>query len=280
MGNFSEKSVLRPARILGAFMAEQEARAFAGLYALDPDELIRRWRALADARGKLAPSYTAPKVAELPPEAIAHTVQVSAHPAFQAVYPNAQFKMVELGKLIAFQHWVDADVSEGIHGGNSALRPTDAEVLSACLPPDFFPPTKMQWQANGQSVMVSSFNNTLAVMGMQVNYQAGQVAFAIGGGANLMLVREHAGRLVLANGYHRAWWLRQRGVEMVPVVMMSVPREGLGQPGAIATDILLGDRPPLIDDFLDDALATTFEVRSMVRVVKITSEVLTIPRAI
>lgn len=261
-------------------MTPQEAQGFAGTYTLDPEAFMPKWQALAEARSRLEPRYTPPLVGELPPEAIAHTVKVSSHPAFQAIYPNAQFKMLELRKLVAFQHWVDADVSDGIHGAGSAVRPTEAELLSLCLPPDFIPPTKMQWQVNGPNVMVTSFNNTLSVMGTQVNPPTGQVMLSIGAGANLMLVREHAGRFVLANGYHRAWWLLQRGVEMVPVAVLHVERDALSQPGAVNTEVLLGDRPPLLEDFLDDTVATTHEVRAMMRVVKITSEVLTIPRVI
>lgn len=95
---------------------------------------------------------------------------------------------------------------------------------------------------------------------------------------NLMLVRECAGRYVLANGYHRAWLLRSRGVEMAPAVVVSVSPGDIG--GGIHPSVLLGPRPPLVDDFLDDSLSLSVDVRAMLRMVKVSAEISHVPRLI
>lgn len=274
----TEESVRRAARVLAGFMTQQEAQGFAGTFTLDPNQFLAVWQARALQRAQLSGGYSAPKVEDLPSSASAHILQLVGNAVFQQLYPSAEFKMIELGKLIAFQHWMDTDVSNGVHAGGAQTRPDDNEILTKCLPAEIIPPSKTQWQGNHGSVTVSSLNNTLGFYGPQVDAAKGEVRFGVGAGANLMLVRECEGRYVLANGYHRAWWLRRSGVELVPVVVKHVGRGELTQPGAIPIDVLMGSRPPLFDDFLDDSLSCTVEVRSMMRVVKITAEVLVVPR--
>jgi hypothetical protein len=95
-----------------------------------------------------------------------------------------------------------------------------------------------------------------------------------------MLVREHAGRYVLMNGYHRAWLLKSKGVSMVPVVIAPAASQkelDLGS-GFIPVSELMGPRPPVIDDFSDSSLSLDVEVRATLKSVKVTCEVLDVPR--
>ncbi|MBX3206756.1 MAG: hypothetical protein KF764_16925 [Labilithrix sp.] len=279
MTSSTEESVRRSARVLAAFMSQAEAQGFAGGFTLAPNAFLGEWATRSAARAKLTPGYSAPRVEPMPPSTIEHTVNLSAHPLFQQIYPNAEFAMVELGKLIAFQHWMDTDVSDGVHAAGAQGRPDDAEVLAKCLPLDIIPPSLMRWQHSGPGqIMICSLNNTLGFHGPQYNPATGEIRFGVAAGANLMLVREHAGRYILANGYHRAWWLRSRGVEMVPVVLKRVQRHEVTSPGMVSIDQIFSDRPPLVDDFLDETISCSVDVRSMVRVVKISAEVLVVPR--
>lgn len=275
----TEESVRRSARVLAGFMSQHEAQGFAGSFPLDPRSFLEEWDKRTEKRATLPTGYTAPRIEAMPLTTIEHTVKLSANPAFQQVYGNAEFAMVELGKLIAFQHWMDTDVSDSVHGEGAKSRPRDEEVLVKCLPPDLIPPTRMRWQHSGQGqIMVFSLNNTLSFHGPQFNPQTSEIRFGVSPGFNLMLVREHGGRYVLANGYHRAWWLRSCGVEMVPVVLKHVQRNDMSSPGMVSVDQIFSDRPPLFDDFLDETVAMTVDVRSMMRVVKISAEVLVVPR--
>lgn len=280
----TDEQVKRKARVLAAFMSQAEAGGFAGSFSLDPTAFMAKWVARTGARAGLARGYTAPRVEDIDEPTKQHVAKVQAHKLFHAVYKNVEFKMIELGKVLAFQHWMDTDVSDGVHGAGNPATPTPDVVREKCLPPNVIPDTRMMWMPSGDqnhmSVTIFSLNNTLGFQpGMdQAN---GIVRFVVAAGANLMMVREFNGRYVLANGYHRAWWLRSRGIDMVPVVLMHVSSEAqLTQPGFIQADILSSDQPPIIDHFLDDKFSMTDEVRAMVRAVKITAEVSMVPRLI
>lgn len=282
----TEEQVRRKARVLASFMSQAEAAGFANGFAIDPKDFLAQWSARVGARPKIPAGYTAPRVEPLTPDAAAHVSALLAVPAFSAFYASAgaalEFKNVELGRLLAFQHWMDTDVSDGVHGGGTSTTPTAAQILEKCLPPGVVPNALMRWQPqqfpDRTSVTVYSHNNTLGY-NMGIDEGNGLVQFLVHAAPNLMLVKEHAGRYVLANGYHRAWWLRSKGVEMVPVALLHVPaREQLTQPGAVQAADLLSDRPPIVDHFLSDEFAVMVDVRSMLRVVRITAEVSFVPR--
>lgn len=277
----TEEQVRRKARVLAAWLSPQEAQGFAQSFVLDVPTFQAEWRARTASLPTLPTGYTAPRIEDLPPAGVAHVQQLTAKQNFAAIYPAAEFKLIELGKLLAYQHWMDTDVSDGVHGAGTASVPTDDEVLSRCLPLDIIPASRNFWNAvpmaEGVSLSVYSHNNTLAFE-FAADQATNEVRIVIHAGANLMLVQEHAGRYVLANGYHRAWWLRSRGVEMVPVVLTHVGPEHLNRPGLIPYPVLMGDRPPTVDHFLNEAVSLTVDVRAMLRVVRISAETLLVPR--
>ena len=64
-------------------------------------------------------------------------------------------------------------------------------------------------------------------------------------------------RLLLRDGYNRAYALLRRGIHTVPCLYREWPAEqdleiGVGM---LTPSVYLGDRPPLLGDFLDDAVA-------------------------
>ena len=69
---------------------------------------------------------------------------------------------------------------------------------------------------------------------------------------------------------------------MVPVVVVPVsdPSELTLGPGYFQPQSLTQPRPPLVGDFTNDALATTVEIRAMMKVLRITIERLHIPRMV
>lgn len=275
----TEEQVRRKARVLAAFMSQAEAMGFASSFALEPQAFVDQWRARASARGNLATGYVAPRVEDVPASAAAHLAQLQRHPAFPILYKGAEFKMVELGKLVAFQHWMDTDVSDGVHGAGNSGTPAAEDVLRKCLPAELVPASRT-WTTterfeNRISIATYSHNNTLGFE-HAFDPSTGSAKFQITAAPNLMLVVEHSGRYILMNGYHRAWWLRSRGVEMVPVALQR--GAGIAKPGFIQPDVLLGDRPPLVDHFLDETISMTADVRSMLRVVRISAEVSFVPR--
>jgi hypothetical protein len=204
------------------------------------------------------------------------------NPIFPLAYRHEpEFKLVELGALIAMQHWVDTDVSDGVHGSGVDGAPEEDRVLKTCLPLEVISSARTLWQEIPKGVMVHTLDNTFDVAGFAYDPASGQVHYGLSPGANLMMVREFEGRHILANGYHRAWLLRSRGVTMVPVVIQkSATRQEAVPPGMIHPDIIFGTHPPVVDDFLSDEMSMSVTVRSMMRVVKITAEVSVVPRLV
>jgi hypothetical protein len=88
-------------------------------------------------------------------------------------------------------------------------------------------------------------------------------------------VARFQGRWFLRDGYHRAYNLQRRGIDRVPCVIVSansLEDLGLVRPGFVGPDVLLGDRPPLVGDFIDDSKAVDGSMLPVRKVVRIRAE--------
>lgn len=274
----TDETVRRTARVLTGFLSANEAAAFAGR-ACDPSAFMAAWQAQQTALPPLTPEVPQPRIADIEPTMLAHVVEVRASPVYAGFYGSAEIRLVELRKLLAFQAWMDTDVSSGVHGEGVNGAPSEQKLLDACLPKSIVSPAQTSAMMLPNGIVIYSPDNTFRARGPQVDFATGEVKYVLSPNANLMMVKEHQGRLVLANGYHRAWWLRSQGVEMVPAVIMPIAdRADLAPPGSISADLLMSDRPPTIDDFFNDDLSISVEVRAMLTQVRITAEMLPVPR--
>ncbi|HZS42027.1 MAG TPA: hypothetical protein VFF06_34600 [Polyangia bacterium] len=272
----------RASRMLAGFMSPAVANGYASALVIDGASFIAACQSKGAYCANLPPRLEKPRVEDPPVSALSHIQTLRNHPAFNQFYGSCEIKMVELGKLIACQYWVDTDVSDGVHGSGLQGPPDESQVFSKCLPVELISGFQSRWQVLGKSIVISSMNNTITANGPVYDPNTGEVKFWVSPSPNLMLVREHQGRYVLANGYHRAWLLRSRKVNMVPVVMahMASEKEVVPDAGFIEPHIIFGQRPPIVDDFFDDSVSVSAEMRSMLRAVRIGAEVLPIPRLI
>jgi hypothetical protein len=284
----AEEAVRRATKILSAFMSQIEVQNYSA-QTLDPGALLSAWGAQQGNVTALTDKYAPPKLEPLSVKAQQHAAQLKANPIFQNQYgAGAEIKMIELGRLIAFQWHVDHVVSNDVHGASLTATPGEDEILSTCLPLSMVTGVRTLWQvmqrgpgmASG-GVVASSTDLTfdLAPGFPQANAATGQIGIVLSPNSNLMMVRQNGDRFALANGYHRAAALRARGIAMAPVVVVQAPVLGQGA-GFFSEPLLLGERPPLVDDFANDTLATTVEVRAMMKVVRVTIESLLVPRMI
>jgi hypothetical protein len=97
--------------------------------------------------------------------------------------------------------------------------------------------------------------------------------FVLHGGSPFFEVGEYRGRWFLRDGYHRAYALLREGIVRVPAVIVHARtlRE-LGPVGDwfFAEEILLGERPPLVMDFLDDEMTIVYTRPRMLKTIRIT----------
>jgi hypothetical protein len=102
---------------------------------------------------------------------------------------------------------------------------------------------------------------------------AGVVGLVVGFGSGYLNVISCEGRLVLNNGYHRAYALREHGLTHVPAVVQQVSRadEVTAAGGAAFRRdpeyYLRSPRPPVLKDYFDP------ELRRVVRLVPTTRHV-------
>ena len=74
---------------------------------------------------------------------------------------------------------------------------------------------------------------------------------------SFLQVARYQGRYLLRDGYHRALGFLKRGITTVPAFVRDFDTfDDLGfNPGMLPQDSYLGQRPPVLVDYLDDAVS-------------------------
>ena len=80
-------------------------------------------------------------------------------------------------------------------------------------------------------------------------------------------------RWFLRDGYHRAYALLRAGIYEVPAVIVharTLQELGPVQPWFFSEDILFSTNPPLVSDFIDDAMVLTYQRPALIKTIRIT----------
>jgi hypothetical protein len=215
--------------------------------------------------------------------------RVAADPIFRRSFSAVpgEVGMVELDRLVASQKTVNLAHVARLKEQLGPTPDPDA-VFRTCLPFDHpTPPSRAGWVAKQSYVFTSDSNDlrfldSLMLGPEQVSgYQAagpmvGVVGVAVGYGSNFLHALALDGRLVLNNGFHRAYALRALGVTHVPCVVQKLSGqadlEEVGRP-AIRRDADLyfeRARPPVLKDFFDPVLCRTVTRPRRTRQVRVT----------
>jgi hypothetical protein len=113
--------------------------------------------------------------------------------------------------------------------------------------------------ADGRAATISSLNPNLRVQGFQANLgpTGGSVTFVVGPGSPHVTVVELGGRFFLRDGHHRAAALMAAGITAAPVVVVTGTSyaDAAMVPGLFGPGVALGDRPPMVADFLDEGVS-------------------------
>jgi hypothetical protein len=198
--------------------------------------------------------------------------------------------MVELNRLVVYQKHIDLAHVRRVKDKLGAA-PGDEEIFRLCLPADH-PQPPMKWSRvhNNSYVFLSPSNDLrfLRVMPLQAhhitNYPppgtlAGVVGVAVGFGSNFLNAIHAENRLILNNGSHRAYALRDLGFTHAPcIVQFASCRDELE---VIASSDLRENpdlylkhpRPPMLKDYFDAKLRKITPVRRRLRQVTIKFEV-------
>ena len=207
---------------------------------------------------------------------------------FQRSFSNLQteFKLVEIDKLVAAQRTVNLGYVEQL---KSALpkEPKMQDLVKFCLAPkQALPqPNAMPLGQNAFSYsspisdfrFLGGFPKTLTDDDIKAALSGGvpvaALVLLVGYGSTTCNAFHVRRRLILNNGFHRMYALRELGIRHAPLLIQKVESEELEFPPMVAglpKDYLLDDpRPVLIKDFFDKKLVRVIHKKPRLKNVQI-----------
>lgn len=201
---------------------------------------------------------------DLPAEVQAHiAVLLQNTRSAQVLAESGTPRLVDLSRVCAAQPQIHVEDArrrvEDVHATDPlSIARITLPLASDEKLPVAFDQTKNAW-------ILSSPNPNLRVVG----HFTGDVGGGVPGfGFVVMLQQSYlqvaglGGRYFLRDGYHRAYGLLAAGVRYAPALVRdfaSFEEVGL-PPGLLPQAAYLGDRPPLLSDYLDDAVSADTQI--------------------
>jgi hypothetical protein len=261
-----------------------------------PSPLIAaRWRFAADHLAELEATEAgiadAAQLLPLPAELEQPAAEVMARPLTRGLAKLARVRLalVELDRLVVHEPFVNLNHARQLRTHIDKLRATgggDGAAFALALGYHERAVPSLQVEAvDGASWFVRSRSKDLRVIGVRQlepselpagvfdAAPAAVFAVAVGYSYNYLTALQLEGRLVLENGKHRAYALREAGFTHVPCLVLSLrDRRALlkvvpaGHPLLLRPDDYLSvPRPPLLADFFDERLRVEVELARTVR---------------
>lgn len=254
--------IRRPARALLGWMQPEEAQRIQAGQRTDinvPEYAQRAERARMAVAARPVGLDQANLITEAPDELREYVAALQQAPAAaQYLLQGWRVCIADLQRVCALQPQIFTDHAveraSGLEPGN--LRRI-AEV-SLPLPKKAILP--LQFDRARQVWMLSSANPNLRIVGnWHGEVQPGMMGFGFTVSVlpSFLQVAHFSNRYVLRDGNHRAYGFLRAGITSVPALTRDFgPFEDLGlPPGLLPPAAYLGDRPPLLTDFLNDEVS-------------------------
>lgn len=214
---------------LVGFMDQQSALAYLLNVCMcpnnDPAVLIQEWQTARSQLGSSMSNAGQPQVSTLQHP---YLQQVVANPHFANVVGAQpwEFALVEVDALLAYQFHVLLGQAQK-HCASVPNNPSVDDMLPVCLPSVYPPPSFTTYVNPGHGALVEAPDLDLAVIGEgrivpDPSVQVFIAGLVYGQPSPWIIVREFLGRHYLANGFHRAYGLRQRGAREIPCILLHV----------------------------------------------------------
>ena len=209
------------------------------------------------AKAKLGPAVDragTPEVLQIPPQHQQHVAQVAQAPWVAPILAQlpgtTTFALVEIDKLLAYQHLISADRSNH-HCNALSVPPSLDELMGVCLPlAQVNEPIAVAGTESSVLLRAESLNVRMLQAGLLAPNAAGLV---FGLSLPLLHVVRHNGRCYLHNGFHRALGLRTKGATHLPCLLRDVATHeevGIRADGATFPAALLESaNPPTLEHF-------------------------------
>ncbi len=275
--------IQRPARSLIGWLEPQQAQLILAGQRQDlagtPEHIARASDARSAVLQREAGVAQAGVVIDTPVELADHTANLCASGAGKTMVDEGwTVRLIDLTKVCAVQPNIFTDHAEARVEGTVADDLSSLAWVTLPLPgqiqlPTQFDPTKMTW-------MFSSPNPNLRVLGQfSAPLEEGLLGFGfvVGVSQSFLQVAKFRGRWLLRDGYHRAFGLLSRGISIVPAFVREFePFQELGlPPGMLPPAAYLGDRPPVLSDYLDDSVAASVSLPAFQKMIVVQAMELT-----
>jgi hypothetical protein len=257
----------RPARVLLGWLSAQEAALMQGGREVQagqrlqdiPEQQLARARRAREAVASRPAGVDQADIVQEPPEALGeHLAELHKHPvAAELLGDGWQPALVDLSRVCATQAYVYTDDAVERTMGISA--DDIAALAQVTLPPAAGSPPRASFDAAKQAFVFSSPNPNLRVVDrfeQQLERGVAVYGFVVRVMPSFLLVAGINGRYILRDGYHRAYGMLKRGINVVPAFVRDFGKlEEITVPaGMLPHDVFLGDRPPRLCDYLDESV--------------------------
>lgn len=228
-------------------------------------EQLARARAARDAVEARPPGVDQTGLTtDAPPEVVQHVADLRGQPHALPFFAEGwDVCLVDLTRVCAAQSHVTTD---GIDARVSGADPDDMGALAAITLPMAAPVALPAQHDPVQKAWIICSQNPNLRVGQPFSGEVAPGAAGFGFGVSLspscVQVASLGGRYFLRDGYHRSVGFLRRGISVVPAFVRNFASiEELGLPAGLLTqDAYLGERPPVLPDFLDDDVASDVSV--------------------
>jgi hypothetical protein len=264
--------------------------------------LVQEWGAAHDHVIQLETgergAADSPTLADLPAALEPLREQFLAHPSAQGMkLLPLRVGMVNLDQLVVFQKQINLEYVARLRQALGAA-PTDEDIFKMCFPIDRPPAPTREGRLGDTAFQFDSPSTDLRFLGVSVLEPNQVTGFPLRGGvvskfvvaavgftANTLQALHVNNRLILSNASHRAYALREHGIQQAPCMIYEVTRREelqlVGHQDLLKNLELYLEhaRPPMLKDYFDPKLRKILKVerrRRQVRVV-LQQEMLDVP---
>jgi hypothetical protein len=268
----------------------RQFRRFVRHNAVDPGyegDLTDEWNAAAEHIAELEKGEAGladnPVITKLGPEYEPLLIELLKDPLIQNGFDTVptDIAMIELDSLVVYQKHIDLTYI-GQLKQRIGPAPDWQTIFRTCLPYDH-PQPPVKWSKHGEKYFFMSPSNDLRFLGTMnlkpgniVDYappgdMVGVVGLALGFGSNFLNAALVENRLILHNGSHRAFALRDLGVTHVPCIIEHVSSRA--EMEVVASSevrenpnlYLKHPRPPMLRDYFNPRLRKVMPVNRQLR---------------
>jgi hypothetical protein len=268
----------RKARALIGWLSEQEGVLWAAgrdaqAAATQPEHMDTCKRARQNVAARSPGVDQSNLFQPVPVELQSHIEALKADPeSAQVLLTSGEIQIVDLRRVCAAQPHVLVEDAKRRVEGIAATDMLAIALVTLPLPkreqfPVTFDPIKNTW-------LFASPNPNLRVIGnfsTSVGPGFAGFGFAIGQQQSYMQVAGVNGRYFLRDGYHRAYGLVAAGITHAPALVkdFNTLEDANMPPGLLPQSAYLGERPPLLVDYLDDGVAVDTNIPSTTKMIVI-----------